>query len=424
LILVIFREILLIAIAVFFQYVLLERRFSRAKTLTILVAGIVIVFLANIAVALSTSFLLYKKLYPLTVNLPVFLLFYLVSKHRGFRLLFNLLTGIFLCYITAMVGYFLSILFQYSTAASIIGQLAAFPLVLLFILKVFRPLYMLMLDKLKMGWALICVLPFLSYMNLYILTYYPVTLAERPVSAYPMALTIIFTMAVYWVICIFFRQIQQQYALQNEQQLLKAQVTALQNQTAAVREMEERTRILRHDMRHYLQNISSLLQRGEAQSASEFIGRFDDLLEQSAVPQYCENPTINAILAYHLESAKKEGIDVKTRLDIPVKTPVDEMELSAVLANAIENARNACRRMPEGAMKSLEIICVSKPHFVLETANTYCGEVLFDKDGLPASTEEEHGIGTQSIAAFVKKHNAILDYQTDNVMFRLRILLI
>lgn len=418
------REALLLAMAVFFQYILLERRFSRAKTLAILIPGVTVVFVLNIAVALFTTFLLYKKLYPLTVNVPVFLLLFSVSKRKDLRVMFNLLTGVFLCYVLAMAGYFLSMLFQYNKVADIAGQLAAFPLVLLFVLKVFRPLYLLMLERLKSGWALFCLIPFLSYTNLYLMTYYPMTLTERPESAYPMALTILFTMVVYAVICIFFLQIKQQYALQNQQQLLQVQVAALQHQTDAVRETDEKTRILRHDMRHYIQNIASLLKSGDTAAAAEFIGRLDNLLEQTALPQYCENPTINAILAYHLESAKKEGIDVKTRLDIPFKTPVDEMELSAVLANAIENARNACRNQPEGALKSLEIICVSKPHFVLETSNTYYGEVLFDLDGLPSSTENEHGIGTQSIAAFVKKHNAILDYQTENGVFKLRILLI
>jgi len=48
---------------------------------------------------------------------------------------------------------------------------------------------------------------------------------------------------------------------------------------------------------------------------------------------------------------------------------------------------------------------------------------IFDKSGMPTSKNNGHGIGTQSIAAFVKNHNAILDYQTENGMFKLRILL-
>ena len=110
------------------------------------------------------------------------------------------------------------------------------------------------------------------------------------------------------------------------------------------------------------------------------------------------------------------------RLDIPEKITVDEVELSTVFANGIENAQQACKKLPVGANKLIEIICVSNPTFVLEIANTCSGSILLDKNGLPVSKDEGHGIGTQSIAAFVKKHNAILDYKMDNSMFRVRIL--
>lgn len=211
--------------------------------------------------------------------------------------------------------------------------------------------------------------------------------------------------------------------MEKEKQLLKIQVTALQNQADAVLEMNEKTRILRHDARHYLHNIAALLNGDKTVTARNFIDRFEEMMEQSEIPQYCENPTINAILVYYLKNAENEGIHVVTRLDIPPILPIDEMELSTVLANAIENARHACAKMPENAKKSLEVIAVSKPHFVFEIANTYCGKVLFDKNGLPVSREIDHGIGTLSIDAFVKKHNAILDYQTENEVFRLRLLL-
>ena len=79
--------------------------------------------------------------------------------------------------------------------------------------------------------------------------------------------------------------------------------------------------------------------------------------------------------------------------------------------------------MPEGSAKFIELICVSKPHFVFECSNTYSGQILFDKSGVPISSEYGHGIGTKSITAFVKKHSALIDYQADNGIFRLRILL-
>ena len=47
---------------------------------------------------------------------------------------------------------------------------------------------------------------------------------------------------------------------------------------------------------------------------------------------------------------------------------------------------------------------------VLEISN-YCNEFLkFDKDGLPMTSAEGHGIGMLSLRSFVNKYNAYVDF--------------
>ena len=92
-ILTLLRELLIVSIAFIFQYILLESRFRRTKTLVILITGTLCVILLNMAFIVPVDHLLYKKLYPLTMSLPIFILFMIVSKHKGFLVLFNLLTA-------------------------------------------------------------------------------------------------------------------------------------------------------------------------------------------------------------------------------------------------------------------------------------------------------------------------------------------
>lgn len=181
----------------------------------------------------------------------------------------------------------------------------------------------------------------------------------------------IIIIVAYAVIFVFFKQMSLQFSIKSEQQLLKSQIGALQNQLNTIKEVEEKTNILKHDMRHYIQNISVLLQSENPQAIIEFLNRLEKHFDNTSILKYCDNQVLNAILTYYIENAKKEGITVTTRLDIPEKIPVDEIELSTVFANAIENACNACRNLPDDLKKSIELTCVSKPHFVLEIANTY-----------------------------------------------------
>ena len=49
------------------------------------------------------------------------------------------------------------------------------------------------------------------------------------------------------------------------------------------------------------------------------------------------------------------------------------------------------------------------------------GKIIIEEQDGPVTTRKGHGTGTQSIAAFCKKYNAIWDYQAEDGWFRLRI---
>ncbi len=211
-------------------------------------------------------------------------------------------------------------------------------------------------------------------------------------------------------------------ALRQEARLTGEQLRALNEGYARLRDEETQARILRHDLRHTLRSISALLEHGDTEAALRYIGSTDRRILGTQTPQYCENRVLNAILAYYLEGAMAEGIQVDTRLDIPEDLPVDAAELANVFANAIENAREACRRLPAEQPKCIRVTCVSHPSFVLEIANTYQGKVVFDVWGRPVSQRPGHGLGTRSIQSFVRGCGALLDYQTEDGYFKLRIL--
>lgn len=421
--LLIIREGVFLFIAVVFQYLLMERKWSRKKTLAFLIPHVSLVFLLNVVLILNKSYILFFNYFPLTVILPVCIPIVLLSRHKSFKVLFNVLTAIFLAIIIRLSGYFFSSLFSYSVAASLIGQILTFPFVLFYLLRFFRPSYIQILDQLKKGWIIFCLVPLTSYVLIYFLNRYTVYIEGRGESIFTILVSVVGIILYYAAISTFFRQMQLHFTIQNEQNLLKSQITALQNQLNSGKESQEKYGILRHDIRHHTQITASLIATGDTDKAIEYISKFNALLDDTKVPAYCENPTINAVLAYYIENAKKEDIAVKTRLDIPIKIPIDEMELSTVFANAMENARNACRLVPAESHPAIELVCVKKQHFVFECANTFVGTIVFDESGIPVSQMNEHGIGTKSIVAFVKKHNAILDYQVDGNIFRMRILI-
>ena len=107
---------------------------------------------------------------------------------------------------------------------------------------------------------------------------------------------------------------------------------------------------------------------------------------------------------------------------MPENIDIDIIDFTAAVANALDNAVNACAKVV-GKQKKLRIRTTENKQYIVEIANNYEGTVSFDEDGLPVSKESGHGIGTRSISAFARKNNAVLDYDITDEWFKLRLVL-
>ena len=129
---------------------------------------------------------------------------------------------------------------------------------------------------------------------------------------------------------------------------------------------------------------------------------------------------MDAVLVNAAVQAEQLNIRMEMEVTLPMELPVDIFELSIVFANALENAIQAVRKLPEDKRR---IICksVTYPRFMLEISNSYAGKITFDKRGIPAADKPGHGIGTRSIVAFAEKHNALCLFRAENGWFKLQI---
>ncbi|MBQ7083827.1 MAG: GHKL domain-containing protein, partial [Anaerotignum sp.] len=105
---------------------------------------------------------------------------------------------------------------------------------------------------------------------------------------------------------------------------------------------------------------------------------------------------------------------------IPADIPVNTMELSTVFANALENAIHAVNKLPQ-EQRVIRCKCISQPQLMFYVSNPYAGTVQFDENNRPIAETAIHGIGTQSIAAYCDKYDAVCRYSTENGWFNIRI---
>lgn len=131
-----------------------------------------------------------------------------------------------------------------------------------------------------------------------------------------------------------------------EKTALNFQSRALKERLFSLEEKDESLRILRHDMRHHFSTLSGLLDHQELSGAREYICQLGHNLMQVKQESFCTNAVINAIISYYAAIAKREEIRFSVQVQISDHLPMDDMDIGAVLSNALENAHNACMKLP------------------------------------------------------------------------------
>ena len=222
-----------------------------------------------------------------------------------------------------------------------------------------------------------------------------------------------------------FQYLFMQYRFQTTKQdmeLLKYQVENLKDKIAEDALAVEQAMIDKHDTRHRFQTIASLLENRQTSKALDYIAQSVSQLQTESSVTYCKDILLNATLSSYFGQAKKAGIALETHLSLPDIFPVDSGEFSIVIANALENAINACCILPREQRKII-FKCIYKPKLMLEISNPFSNDVVFSENGYPLSKEKGPGIGTRSISAFCKDYDALCSFSLENGWFILKVVL-
>ena len=121
--------------------------------------------------------------------------------------------------------------------------------------------------------------------------------------------------------------------------------------------------------------------------------------------------------------AKALSLDIKVDLDarIPKEIPVNDYELTLVIANLFENALQCVKTLEQEKRHiEIKIHCLDHRLFI-QTKNQYRDEILLDPDTkLPRSRKKgDHGLGMQSVRSFSEKIKGTVGCDTENGIFRI-----
>lgn len=357
------------------------------------------------------------SLYPLITHLPLFLFFIFIFKKRIFPTLIAIASAYLCCQISNWSTIFVSSFIN--GTADIIYSLSLF-LSFGFIVKfVYLPISQL-LKKQSSELISFGIIPIFYYIFDYVSTVYTQLLYvgnRITVEFTPFLLCI-----CYFVFCtVYFKQYEEKQHIETNNKLMYMKQTQVEKEMTLMEENEKKIVLIRHDMRHFLNNILNDLENNQNEHAIDYIHTLFDSLDQTVRKQYCLNNTINMIIASYENRIQEGNIDFHYQLSVPKKSAISDIDLTSILSNALENALKAVLLLKD--YRFIQLTIEEKcGKLLISVENNYLNEPIF-VDGIPISKEKNHGFGSQSIVYTVDKLNGNCQFSVNNHRFILRIVI-
>jgi len=183
-----------------------------------------------------------------------------------------------------------------------------------------------------------------------------------------------------------------------------------------LRREERQVRQLRHDLRNHLTALRGLLDCGEEEKAVQYIDQLSDSAALSGGRRLCENDAANAVLSAKAEAMERAGLRAEFAVSLPKDLPVADVDLCALLGNALDNAIEAAE---QAADKTVALRCrAEKGLFMLRLENAYVGEV---PAGLATTKADKgsHGFGLVGMREIAARYGGSLEARAAGGRFQL-----
>lgn len=179
---------------------------------------------------------------------------------------------------------------------------------------------------------------------------------------------------------------------------------------------------LKHDMKHKLHELYHLLENSDGHELSEKIGAMCIEFEQIDEKQYSDNPIVDSVLRIKFGRAKARGIKVETSIRIPKKMQLDHGDIGVLYGNLVDNAVEACSKVPEGQ----RFVKIENKYqsgiLLLVITNSKTGK----KNKSLKTTKKDnirHGHGVQSVRKVVEKYNGTVSFTDKGDIFEVSAML-
>lgn len=208
-----------------------------------------------------------------------------------------------------------------------------------------------------------------------------------------------------------------------DRRIERFQSELIEKQVCEIQNMYKQVRGWRHDYRNHIQNMKIQLAQGNYAELDSYLDSLADDLTTVDTVIKTGNVMADAILNSKLSVAEKLNIRINVKANIPNNIPLSNVELCAVLGNLLDNAAEACARLPESDRFMRIYIGCLKNQLYMSVQNSagdvkkIAGRYLSTKQ-----SEGEHGYGIFRIDRVAKKYGGYVNRQNEEGVFATEIM--
>lgn len=182
---------------------------------------------------------------------------------------------------------------------------------------------------------------------------------------------------------------------------------------------QQTVRKLRHDMKNHLNIIGMFITEEKIREAKNYLADLN-LEFASTAKAYCSNDVVNAVLNSKEQLAAEAQIHCEFEIDLAENPKMEDIDLCALFSNTIDNAIEACRKIPKtsGRFLSVKARC-QKGFFSYKVVNAKTNEVKEENGSFLTSKKDAglHGIGLMNVKQIVAKYEGYVEITYDEDTF-------
>lgn len=178
-----------------------------------------------------------------------------------------------------------------------------------------------------------------------------------------------------------------------------------------------------HDIKH---QITALRNEKDLEKRGEWLDAMENELQMYEAINYTGNSVLDTILTGKTMYCQKHNISLTCIADGTLLNSIHVTDICTIFGNALDNAIESVIMLQDVEKRLIHLSVTGKKNFIFISVENYCDKDLKIEGNLPLTTKHDkvnHGYGMKSMRYSVKKYNGTMSFEVKQNWFVLKILI-